>query len=102
MGTLDGKVCVVTGATTGIGREIARNLAREGATVVLPCRTPARGEASRADILRDVPAAKIEVAAADFGSQASIRAFAASALAAHPRVDVLVNNAAVWSNTRQL
>lgn len=96
------KVCVVTGATTGIGKEIARNLARGGATVVLPCRTPARGEAARAEIAKDAPAATIELASCDFASQASIRAFAASTLAAHPKIDVLVNNAAVWSNTREL
>ena len=102
MGQLDGKLCIVTGATTGIGKEIARNLAREGATIVLPCRTPARGDAARADILKDVPAAKVTVAAADVSSQSSLRAFAESTLAAHPKIDVLVNNAGVWTKGREV
>lgn len=102
MGELAGKVCVVTGATAGIGKEIARNLARMGATVVLPCRALERGEAARADIARDVPAAKIELAKADLSSQASLRAFADEILRAHPRIDSLVNNAGVWTTERQL
>lgn len=102
MSTLDGKVCIVTGATAGIGKEIARNLAREGATVVLPCRNAQRGEAARADILADVPQAKVELAEADLSVQASLRDFAAKTLAAHPRIDVLVNNAGVWTNAREV
>jgi NAD(P)-dependent dehydrogenase (short-subunit alcohol dehydrogenase family) len=102
VGELDGKTCVVTGATAGIGKEVARNLAAAGATVVLPCRSLERGEAARADIARDVLGAKVELVKGDLSSQASLRELAAEVLKAHPRVDVLVNNAGVWNTTRQL
>src|SRR5205823_1849345 len=83
-----------------LAREGARNLAAAGATVVLPCRSLERGEASRAEISRDVPGAKIELAKGDLSSQASLRALAAELLRAHARIDVLVNNAGV-SNTKR-
>jgi len=95
-----GKVCIVTGASSGIGKETARGLLRLGATVVLACRDPARGEAARADVTQGIPGANAAVMRLDLASLASIREFARAFLETYPRLDVLVNNAGVSSKTR--
>ncbi len=99
---LSGKTCIVTGATTGIGREVARNLAGMRATVVLPARTLERGNAARDEIVASTGNDKVEVLLADLSSQASIRQFAKDFKAKHDRLHVLVNNAGLWANAREL
>lgn len=98
---LAGKVAVVTGATAGIGKEIARGLARLGAEVVLPCRSPERGRAARDELARTTGNERVSVAAFDAASQVSIRAFASELRAKHARLDILVNNAGCWSTERK-
>ncbi|WP_437586058.1 SDR family oxidoreductase [Sorangium sp. So ce1000] len=97
---MNGKVCIVTGGNTGIGKETARGLAQRGAKVVLACRDVGRGEAARDDIARTTGRKDVEVIALDLGSKASIRAFGERFRAAHDRLDVLVNNAGVWRGSR--
>ncbi|WP_437739821.1 SDR family oxidoreductase [Sorangium sp. So ce1504] len=97
---MNGKVCVVTGGNTGIGKETARGFAQRGAKVVLACRDTGRGEAARDDIARSTGRKDVEVIALDLGSKASIRAFGERFRAAHERLDVLVNNAGVWRSSR--
>lgn len=97
---MNGKVCVVTGGNTGIGKETARGLAQRGATVVLACRDVGKGEAARDDIARATGRGDVEVIALDLGSKASIRAFGEELRAKHDRLDVLVNNAGVWQRSR--
>ena len=87
-----GKVCVVTGATTGIGYVTALELARKGATVVLLCGSRERGEAAQATLIAQTGNQQVELVLADFSALASVRAVAATLLARHPRIDVLVNN----------
>jgi len=99
---LAGRTCVVTGASDGIGRATATALARGGARVVLACRSPERGEAARRAIAAATGNAGVELRLVDLASQASIRRFAAELAAAHPRIDVLVNNAGIWSQQRRL
>jgi NAD(P)-dependent dehydrogenase (short-subunit alcohol dehydrogenase family) len=92
--------CVVTGATSGIGKEIARNLAYFGATVVLACRDRDRGSATLQELVDDSENDRLTMMQVDLSIQDSIRAFAhrvASAGAVH----VLVNNAGVWMTERQ-
>ena len=91
-----GKVCVVTGATTGIGQITALELARMGATVVLLCRNRERGEAAQAAMVAQTGNPHVELIPANFSALASVRAAAATVLARHPRIDVLVNNAGLF------
>lgn len=97
---MKGKLCVVTGSNTGIGKETARGLAQRGATVVLACRDTQKAEAARADIAASVPGAELHVMALDLGSLASVRAFARELRERFGRLDVLVNNAGLWSTSR--
>ena len=98
---LQGKVCLVTGASQGVGRAVAAGLARRGADVVLLCRDAARGEATLEEIVRETGNKRVELLVADLSSQADVRRAAAAFRASHPRLDVLVNNAAVLPWTRR-
>ncbi len=95
--TMTGKVCLVTGANSGIGRHTAQALALSGATVVMVCRSQPRGEAARAQIAAQVAAAggsgQVVLLVADMGSQRAIRQLAQTFRAQYDRLDVLVNNA---------
>lgn len=95
------RVAVVTGANRGIGRALALGLARAGHHVVLACRRAADGEDAGRFIQAQVPAASLEVATVDLASLSSVRAFASALLESHPRIDVLVNNAAVALKRRE-
>jgi NAD(P)-dependent dehydrogenase (short-subunit alcohol dehydrogenase family) len=91
-GLLDGRVCVVTGANSGIGLASALGLAQAGAQVVLVCRSQERGAAALASIAAQAPGARASLALADLRSLAEVRRLAEE-LARLPGVDVLVNNA---------
>jgi retinol dehydrogenase-14 len=93
---MDGKVCLVTGSTRGIGRATAEALARRGATVLLHGRDQALGEQVRREIAESTGNSRIEVFTADFMVQADVRRLADEIRARHPRIDVLVNNAAAF------
>jgi len=99
---LHGRVCIVTGASSGIGLETARGLAAQGATLVAVCRSPERGEAALADIRGSTGNSDLHLALADLSVQASIRQLAKELLARWPRIHVLVNNAGVVELRRQL
>ncbi|MGW6201016.1 SDR family oxidoreductase [Kribbella sp. NPDC055110] len=90
-----GKLAVVTGANSGTGKEAATRLAAAGARVVLAVRTPAKGEAARAEILAAHPAAQLEVRRIDLADLASVQEFAEQLTADEPHLDLLVNNAGV-------
>ncbi len=99
---LEGRVCIVTGPTSGIGKETARGLARLGAHVVLACRDTAKGAAVREEIVAETRDASLEVERVDLAVPDSIRGFAAEFQSGHPRLDVLINNAGVLSFRRRL
>ena len=99
-----GRLAIVTGATIGgLGYETALALARKGAEVVLAGRSEAKLAAARTALLGAHPAAKVSSRLVDLASLASVEAFAAGFAAAHPRLDLLINNAGVMAlPTRQL
>jgi NAD(P)-dependent dehydrogenase (short-subunit alcohol dehydrogenase family) len=90
-----GRVVVVTGSNTGLGLDTARVLAERGAQVVLAVRNVDKGEAACEKIRQSVPDAEVSTQLLDLGSLESVRTASAELRAAHPRVDLLINNAAV-------
>jgi len=88
-----GRLAVVTGANSGLGKATATELARHGARVVLAVRNTAAGARAADEIRAECPGAELEVRELDLASLASVRAFADAFLADHPAVDLLVNNA---------
>lgn len=97
---LSGKICLVTGASAGIGQEIARGLAAAGGKVVLAVRNVQRGELARDNIVRSTGKSAVTVMQVDVALQSSIRAFAAEFKRTHSKLHLLVNNAAGWQTTR--
>jgi NAD(P)-dependent dehydrogenase (short-subunit alcohol dehydrogenase family) len=96
------KLAVVTGATSGIGLETARGLARAGCDLVLACRNLEKAAATRAAISAEFHGAVVEALQLDLASFASIRSFAAGLVERHGSVDLLVNNAGVFCDARRL
>ncbi|RPF72360.1 oxidoreductase [Aurantiacibacter spongiae] len=89
-----GRTALVTGANTGIGFHIAKELARAGARVLLACRDRNRAQAAMADIQADVPAADLAFIELDLADLASVRA-AADTAREEARLDLLIENAGV-------
>ena len=98
----DQKIAVVTGATAGIGQWIALGLARAGYHTIMVVRDAQRGEATRSWIASQARGAVTELVLADLSSLAQARAAGAAIVAAHPRIDVLVNNAGLITATREV
>jgi NAD(P)-dependent dehydrogenase (short-subunit alcohol dehydrogenase family) len=89
------KVCLVTGASSGIGKATALGLAKMGARVVMISQDRARGEAARAEIVGAGNNSQVDLVLANLSSQAEIRRLAADVRARYPRLHVLINNAGV-------
>jgi len=99
---MQGKVIVVTGATSGIGRIAAERLAGMGARIILVARDPARGEATLAALRRMAPGAAHGLYLADLADLGRTRRLAAEIAAAEPRIDVLINNAGALFGARRV
>jgi NAD(P)-dependent dehydrogenase (short-subunit alcohol dehydrogenase family) len=93
MGDMAGKVVLITGGNTGIGKEAAVGLASLGTRVVITSRDAERGSAARQEIVERSGNNGVEVMPLDLASFRSIRAFAPDFLDRFDRLDVLVNNA---------
>jgi NAD(P)-dependent dehydrogenase (short-subunit alcohol dehydrogenase family) len=88
---------VVTGASAGIGLYTSLGLARAGMRVVMVGRDRNRTETARRFVMVRCPAAALDMALADFASLGEVRRLAGDLLAAYPRIDVLVDNAGLFS-----
>ena len=100
-GDLNGKVCLVSGGTAGIGLVTARKLAERGAEVTIVGRDPARGRAAVAAIRASSGNPAVDFLQADLSDHTAIRRVATAFTDGHPRLDVLVNNAGAMFGKRQ-
>jgi NAD(P)-dependent dehydrogenase (short-subunit alcohol dehydrogenase family) len=97
-----GKVCVITGATSGIGKVAAEQLAGMGARMVVVARDPARGQALLARLSADAPNVAHSLHVADLSRIGEVKRVAADIAAAEPRIDILINNAGALYSSRKL
>ena len=101
MSPMEGETVVVTGANSGLGYEATRAFADAGATVVMACRSEARGEEAATDIRREIRGGNLEVRVCDLADLDSVAAFAEGVREDADGVDVLCNNAGVMAIPRQ-
>jgi NAD(P)-dependent dehydrogenase (short-subunit alcohol dehydrogenase family) len=97
---MDGRVCILTGATSGVGYQAAKRLAQGGARLVLICRNDAKAAALQEELQREYNV-QIDVVLGDLSRLADVRDAAGKILGNYPRIDVLINNAGVH-NTRRI
>src|SRR6266550_4707043 len=91
--SMQGKICMVTGANSGIGKATALELAQMGATVVMVCRDRARGEQARSEITTKSRKNAVDLLQADLSSQQSIRHLVETFQHHYTHLHVLINNA---------
>jgi NAD(P)-dependent dehydrogenase (short-subunit alcohol dehydrogenase family) len=102
LASMSGKLCIVTGANSGIGKETALGLAQMGARVIMVCRNAEKGKAALEEIRREFGSSQLDLLIADMSSQASVRALAEQIQRKYPSLDVLVNNAGGCARARTL
>lgn len=100
--SMQGKICLVTGSSTGIGKVTARELARMGATVVMVCRNRARGEAAQAEIKAASGSDKVDLIVADLSSLAEVRRAAEEFKQKYTQLHVLIHNAGGINHARRI
>jgi NAD(P)-dependent dehydrogenase (short-subunit alcohol dehydrogenase family) len=99
---MQGKICLVTGSTRGLGKATALALAELRTTVILGCRDRQRGEAVLAEIKTASPTANVDLLLLDLSAQHSIRSAVTEFESRYDHLDVLINNAAVFTRARTL
>ena len=96
---LDGRTAIITGSNTGIGKETARVLTKQGCNVIMACRSQKRADAARTDILNELGLSsdyeKLSVMILDLGSLDSVKSFATKFNSKNTKIDYLINNAGV-------
>jgi NAD(P)-dependent dehydrogenase (short-subunit alcohol dehydrogenase family) len=97
-----GKVVVVTGASSGLGLEVAKQLASQGAEIVMVCRDRTRGERARAQVAQVATGEPPALFLADLSVQSEIRRVAVEIRDRYDRINILVNNAGGAFRERQL
>ena len=98
--SMAGRVCMVTGANSGIGKATAMGLAEMGATVILVCRSKEKGEAALSEMREKSGNNSLDLMLADMSSMQSVRQLASEFRRKYDRLHVLVNNAGLFMFTR--
>ena len=96
---MEGKRVIITGPTSGVGKEAALGMAHLGAEIILACRDIQKGNQVAKEITRRTNSSRLEVMHIDTSSQESIREFALTFRHKYRRLDVLINNAAINRGT---
>lgn len=96
------KICIVTGANSGIGKETVKQLVELGAHVVMVVRNEEKGSVALTEIKKEIRNASLDLMVCDFSSQESIRTFAQTFKEKYTQLDVLVNNHGALFGKRQL
>jgi NAD(P)-dependent dehydrogenase (short-subunit alcohol dehydrogenase family) len=91
-----GKICLVTGANSGIGRETVLGLAGHGAHVVMVCRNSKRGEMAREAIIQESGNSDVDLLLADLSSMQEVRDLGERLIKRYEHLHVLVNNAGLF------
>lgn len=101
LASMEGKVCVVTGSTSGVGLEAVKRLAQGGAHIVMVCRNLKKAEAIRSEITNTWKV-KIDIVISDFSRLEEVRKAAAEIIRNYQRIDVLINSAGLHSTKRTM
>jgi NAD(P)-dependent dehydrogenase (short-subunit alcohol dehydrogenase family) len=97
---MENKIILITGANSGIGKATATALAEMGAQVVMMSRLVDTGESARQEIVRISKNNQVDLMQCDLASMESIRNFARDFVDKYPRLDVLINNAGIYTEKR--
>ena len=95
------KICIITGANSGIGMQAAIQIANAGAHVIIACRSEERGRKALADINQTITKGSAELRLVDMSSLTSVKTFAEDVISHFPVVDVLIHNAADFDIARK-
>ncbi|MEN6297588.1 MAG: SDR family NAD(P)-dependent oxidoreductase [Rectinema sp.] len=98
--SMRGKLCVVTGSSSGVGLQAIRRLAKAGADIVMVCRDRGKAERLGSEIAVSCEV-RVDIVIADFSDLAQVRRAAEEILERFPRIDVLINSAGMHSTTRR-
>ena len=99
--SLEGKLCIVTGSTSGVGLSATKRLAKAGASLVMVCRNGEKAQLI-ADELKSCYNTKVDIIIADFSKLDDVRKAADTALKKYSHIDVLINSAGLHSTTRTI
>lgn len=100
MNNLKGKICIVTGSSSGIGLATAKELAKMGITTILVARDKKRGEVALAEVIEYSSNENTDLLICDFSIQSSIVAFSEAFKRKYDRLDILINNVGMMSSKR--
>jgi NAD(P)-dependent dehydrogenase (short-subunit alcohol dehydrogenase family) len=99
---MKGRICLVTGANSGIGKATALELAKMGATVVMVARNSQKGQDALAEIRKETGNDSLDLLIADLSSLESVKLLATQFIAKYPKLHVLVNNAGLFNQRRRV
>ena len=99
---MDRKICIITGANSGIGKEAVIQILEKGYHVIMACRNEERGKEALNSVKSQNLSFSAELMLVDMGIQKSIRNFAKEVQKKYNRIDVLIHNAAIFNVTQKL